>query len=166
LRPAEAVVEVPRPAPVTLADDGLHWRDRLQRPLPETRPEAQDDLAAHVEPVQPNLLANSARDEGAADHEWLHDGRVAMSLDEMHHDSVGWWKMLTSTLWLICLGIVGILFLGVAAGAYYKTQDLTVIRNNMQQDLEIVSIVTAVIGIVVVSTSMWLMIRRLGGLKE
>jgi hypothetical protein len=74
--------------------------------------------------------------------------------------------MFLSTIWWILLSIVGIVSLGVAAGAYYKSKDLSVIRNGLQPDLALVSIITAVIGFVLVSTSMWLMMRRLGGLKE
>jgi hypothetical protein len=97
---------------------------------------------------------------------WLHDGRIAMSNEDgdVHH--VSWVGMFLSTIWWILLSIVGIISLGVAAGAYYKSKDLSVIRDGLQPDLAAVSIVTAVIGFVLVSISMWLMMRRLGGLKE
>jgi GH24 family phage-related lysozyme (muramidase) len=180
---SENVVEVPRPQPIALdaaqaqpaparADDGLHWRERLQRPLPADH---QPDLAAPERPAGPQRKAAStgeyagahAQDDAHGHGEaWLHDGRIAMSNTDEEVQPVGWLNMFLSTIWWILLSIVGIVSLGVAAGAYYKSKDLSVIRNGLQPDLALVSIITAVIGFVLVSTSMWLMMRRLGGLKE
>ena len=188
----ETVVEVPRPEPVVLAPvaapvlaeplraeslqaepdsapEGLHWRERLQRPLPADHQPTAPDFAAPER--QASLLPKAAYageydDTHAAGEDWLHDGRIAMSNEEMEEHTVSWWRMLLSTFWWIMLSLIGIISLGVAAGAYYKSRDLSVIRNGLQQDMEAVSIVTAVIGFVLVSTSMWLMMRRLGGLKE
>ena len=184
----ETVVEVPRPQPVAEpvyaepahveavaaqplpveADDGLSWRERLQRPLPNGHQSTAPDFTTPER--QASLLPNAAyageHDDGHAGEDWLHDGRIAMSHEEMEAHSVSWWRMFISTIWWILLSIVGIISLGVAAGAYYKSKDLSVVRNGLQPDLAAVSIVTAVIGFVLVSTSMWLMMRRLGGLKE
>ena len=149
-------------------DQGLHWRDRLQRPLPEgnAAPAApafarDDDQPQRQSNLRPAFMADDETDDA-----WMHDGRVAMSVEEMEANTVSWWKMLTSTLWGICLSIVGIVSLGVAAGAYYKSKDLSVIRNGLQQDWGVLSIISAVIGCVIVGISMWLMMRRLGGLEE
>ncbi len=182
----ETVVEVPRPQPVAepvrsqvvepvsgRAEDGLHWRDRLQRPLPTDHQPATPDFSTPER--QASLLPKAAyageyddaqNDVHGGGEAWLHDGRIAMSSEdgEVHH--VSWVGMFLSTIWWILLSIVGIISLGVAAGAYYKSKDLSVIRDGLQPDLAAVSIVTAVIGFVLVSISMWLMMRRLGGLKE
>ena len=151
------------------APEGLHWRERLQRPLPADHQPTATDFAAPER--QASLLPKAAYageydDTHAVGEDWLHDGRIAMSTEEMEEHTVSWWRMLLSTFWWIMLSMIGIISLGVAAGAYYKSRDLSVIRNGLQQDMEAVSIVTAVIGFVLVSTSMWLMMRRLGGLKE
>ena len=187
----ETVVEVPRPQPVVepvaaeavepvsgQEAEGLHWRERLQRPLPTDHQPATPDFVAPERQASPLPKAAYAgeyddahnnvhriEDSGASDA-WLHDGRIAMSNEdgEVHH--VSWVGMFLSTIWWILLSIVGIISLGVAAGAYYKSKDLSVIRDGLQPDLAAVSIVTAVIGFVLVSVSMWLMMRRLGGLKE
>ncbi len=182
----ETVVEVPRPQPVaepvrspvvepvsSRSEDGLHWRDRLQRPLPADHQPAAPDFSTPER--QASLLPKAAyageyddaqNDVHGGGEAWLHDGRIAMSSEdgEVHH--VSWVGMFLSTIWWILLSIVGIISLGVAAGAYYKSKDLSVIRDGLQPDLAAVSIVTAVIGFVLVSISMWLMMRRLGGLKE
>ncbi len=182
----DEVVEVPRPQPVgepirteTVAPvsgpagEGLHWRERLQRPLPDDHQPVAPDVSAPER--QASLLPKAAfagpyddasNDVHGGGEAWLHDGRIAMSSDdeEVHH--VSWVGMFLSTIWWILLSIVGIISLGVAAGAYYKSKDLSVIRNGLQPDYAAASIVTAVIGFVVVSISMWLMMRRLGGLKE
>lgn len=196
---SENVVEVPRPeavvlpaeAPVAAAPfvaepaepEGLHWRERLQRPLPADHQSTAPDFVAPERQAgfqstssapamsAPTLSANAAYagdyDTGhATGEDWLQDGRIAMSNEEMEEHTVSWWRMLVSTFWWIMLSLVGIISLGFAAGAYYKSRDLSVIRNGLQQDMEAASIVTAVIGFVLVSTSMWLMMRRLGGLKD
>jgi len=177
----EVVVEVPRPQPViepvhaagvgvnsARGDDGLNWRERLQRPLPAGHQAPEPDFAMPERHAgaPPRTVHADAPDEAHGGEDWLHDGRIAMSAEEMEAHSVSWWRMFVSTIWWILLSIVGIISLGVAAGAYYKSKDLSVVRNGLQPDLAAVSIVTAVIGFVLVSTSMWLMMRRLGGLKE
>ena len=189
---ADDVVEVPRPQPVGepvrvepvqapsiqapsvqaepgLGEEGLNWRERLQRPLPAEHQPVTPDFAAPER--QASLLPKAAYageyDDGHDGGEaWLHDGRIAMSNEDEGVQTVSWVGMFLSTIWWILLSIVGIISLGVAAGAYYKSKDLSVIRNGLQPDLAAVSIVTAVIGFVLVSISMWLMMRRLGGLKE
>ena len=182
----ETVVEVPRPQPVAEsvrtevvepvsgpADDGLHWRDRLQRPLPADHQPAAPDFSTPER--QASLLPKAAyageyddaqNDVHGGGEAWLHDGRIAMSSEDGEAHHVSWVGMFLSTIWWILISIVGIISLGVAAGAYYKSKDLSVIRDGLQPDLAAVSIVTAVIGFVLVSISMWLMMRRLGGLKE
>ena len=182
----ETVVEVPRPQPVAESvgtqavepvsgrvEDGLHWRDRLQRPLPADHQPAAPDFSTPER--QASLLPKAAyageyddaqNDVHGGGEAWLHDGRIAMSSEDGEAHHVSWVGMFLSTIWWILLSIVGIISLGVAAGAYYKSKDLSVIRDGLQPDLAAVSIVTAVIGFVLVSISMWLMMRRLGGLKE
>ncbi len=183
----DEVIEVPRPQPIVTeavaaeaiervsapAGEGLHWRERLQRPLPDDHQPAAPDVSRPPErPTGPLSRAafagdyDDARADAHGGEAWIHDGRIAMSSEEGEVHHVSWIGMFLSTIWWILLSIVGIISLGVAAGAYYKSKDLSVIRDGLQPDLEAVSIVTAVIGLVLVSLSMWLMMRRLGGLKE
>lgn len=178
--PPMAAVEMPAatmPATDTAPEPaaGLHWRERLQRPLPDggtapAAPVSARDQASFVrdddQPQRQSNLRPAFMAEDDHEESWLHDGRVAMSVEEMEANTVSWWKMLTSTLWGICLSIVGIVSLGVAAGAYYKSKDLSVIRNGLQQDWAALSIISAVIGCVIVGISMWMMMRRLGGLDD
>ncbi len=179
----ESVVEVLRPQAVAepiaresaafepgafesaAGETGLHWRERLQRPLP-TDPQPVVAPEVQATPLAAAAYAGGYDDSPEGGEAWMHDGRIAMSAAEMEEHSVSWWRMFVSTIWWILLSIVGIISLGVAAGAYYKSKDLSVIRNGLQQDLAAVSIITAVIGFVLVSTSMWLMMRRLGGLNK
>lgn len=186
---SENVVEVPRPQPVAMepaqaqpapdrTTDGLHWRERLQRPLPADHQPGAPDFAQPGFAAPERQAGQSPKAAYAGDYDsaqndvhgggeaWLHDGRIAMSSPDEQVPHVGWAGMFLSTIWWILLSIVGIISLGVAAGAYYKSKDLSVIRNGLQPDLAAVSIITAVIGFVLVSISMWLMMRRLGGLKE
>lgn len=169
--PEPDVVEVARPEPVRLPPDSpLNWREQLQRPLPQDH----QPVAAHS---TPNLMATpdlmtvrgaSHFDEDYGDDEgWTLDGgRVAVSNEDEAPEHASLWTMIVSTFWWIIISTIGLGCLGVAAGAYYKSKDLTVIRNGAFGDYMTWSIVMAAIGILCVSISVWLIMRRLGGLRD
>jgi len=176
----DEVVEVPRPAPVDLAKNKTapapqpvvtpavapHWREQLQRPLPQDYRPPEEAAPEH----QPSLLqsAQAARydayDEDNAD--WSMDGRIAVTSDEVHVEHRSWWSMLTSTLKWVFISLIGMGSLGVAAASYWKSRDPTVIRNGFFHDYMTLSVITAAVGILCVSISVWLIMRRLGGLKD
>ena len=164
--PEPDVVEVTRPEPVRLTPDSpLNWREQLQRPLP------QDHEPASAQAAATNLMAArgaSHFDEDYGDDEgWTLDGgRVAVSNEDEAPEHASLWTMIVSTFWWIIISTIGLGCLGVAAGAYYKSKDLTVIRNGAFGDYMTWSIVMAAIGILCVSISVWLIMRRLGGLKD
>ncbi|MGN6424582.1 MAG: glycoside hydrolase family protein [Asticcacaulis sp.] len=162
---APDVVKVARPEPVRLTPDSpLNWREQLQRPLPQ-------DHQPVTAPSAPDLMAArgaSHFDEDYGDDEgWTLDGgRVAVSNEDEAPEHASLWTMIVSTFWWIIISTIGLGCLGVAAGAYYKSKDLTVIRNGAFGDYMTWSIVMAAIGILCVSISVWLIMRRLGGLRD
>ncbi len=176
----ESLVEVPRPvsvdlsapsnAPIAAEIGGLHWRDQLQRPLPQ---DYQAPQAARPEPEQPFLRAGPSSNFQTATYEddnesWMVNGdRIALSSEdtEEEHDSL--WQMIVKTLWWIIISGIGLGCLGVATGAWWQaTHDQTVIRNGMVDSYTFISIGTAALGILFVSISVWLIMKRLGGLKD
>ncbi len=185
--PAETIVEVPRPAPIDLSSSAasavvpvqstqaasnpeaaLNWREQLQRPLPSDykAPEAT------AQPEQASLLraSHATRFDEMYDEDnedWTMDGgRIALSSEVMEEEGASWWTMIVSTFWWIFISVLGLASLGVAAAAYYKSKDMTVIRNGFFHDYMMLSVITATVGILLVSVSVWLIMRRLGGLKD
>ena len=176
----EAFVEVPRPAPVDLSAPsnapiaaeigGLHWRDQLQRPLPQ---DYQAPQAARSEPEQPFLRAGPSSNFQTATYEddneaWMVNGdRIALSAEEAEEEHDSLWQMFVKTFWWFLISCIGLGCLGVATGAWWQaTHDQTVIRNGMVDSYTFISIGTAALGILFVSISVWLIMKRLGGLKD
>jgi GH24 family phage-related lysozyme (muramidase) len=163
------IVEVARPAAVNLATESpLNWREQLQRPLPQDHEPVAAVSAPHLASDLMTARGASHFDEDYGDDEgWTLDGgRVAVSNEDEAPEHASLWTMIVSTFWWIIISTIGLGCLGVAAGAYYKSKDLTVIRNGAFGDYMTWSIVMAAIGILCVSISVWLIMRRLGGLKD
>jgi GH24 family phage-related lysozyme (muramidase) len=182
---AEEAVEVPRPAPIDLSAPsnvdltnapvaaetaGLHWRDQLQRPLP---PDYQPPQAARPEPEQPFLRAGPSSNFQTAAYEddnetWMMNGdRIALSTEEAEEPHDSFWQMFVKTFWWFLISCIGLGCLGVATAAWWQaTHDLTVMREAKVGFYTFVSISTAALGILFVSTSVWLILKRLGGLKD
>ena len=174
--PRDVLVEVPRPAPVNPAApsnapfagaqpeapaQAPHWREQLNRPLPENRPEAPEQtrfMQASTAPAQ----------DAFADDEWTFDGdRVALSAEEAEEEHASWWRMIVSTAWWILFSCFGLGLLGFAAAAYWRSAyDQAVLREGHQTDLMMLSVVMAAAGIFFVCVSVWLILKRLGGLKD
>jgi len=180
--PADTVVEVPRPASVDLSAPsnaplaaevgGLHWRDQLQRPLPQDY-QAPQSARAEAEPEQPFLRAGPSSNFQTATYEddsdaWMMNGdRIALSAEEADEEGDSVWQMLGKTLWLIMISAAGLGALGVAAGFWWQANnDTAVIRSGFVQTYTGLSIGTAALGILCVSISVWLIMKRLGGLKD
>lgn len=180
----DAVVEVPRPkavdlsgaapapaAQVTPAGDSLNWREQLQRPLPPGYQTSQPTPAqpAPVQPVQAAQYADAFEDTFGTDSDWTNgDGRVALTVDEAGDDGASWWKMIRSTFWWILFSALGLACLGFAAATYYRARfDPNVARMlGGEADLTLISILSAAGGILFVCISVWLIMKRLGGLKD
>ncbi len=179
---SEAVVEVPRPAPVDMSapsmapqaqqasSENLHWREQLQRPLPPGY-QASEPVRPAVTPVQAAPAgARSTRSDHTldGDNDWTTDGdRIALSSEEMEEEAVSWWKMIMSTTWWILISAVGLGCLGGATALYIKaTKDATIIRNGLTNDYTMLSVIAAAAGIFFVCVSVWLIMKRLGGLKD
>ncbi|WP_303832039.1 glycoside hydrolase family protein [Asticcacaulis taihuensis] len=178
----ETLVEVPRPAPVDLSAPsnapiaaemaGLNWREQLQRPLPQDY-QAPQATPQRVEPEQPFLRAGPSSNFQTAAYEddneaWMMNGdRIALSAEEADEPHETLWQMIMKTLWLITISGIGLGCLGAATGAWWQaTHDQTVIRNGMVDTYTFISIGTAALGILFVSISVWLILKRLGGLKD
>ncbi|CAM3234354.1 lysozyme [Asticcacaulis taihuensis] len=178
----ETLVEVPRPAPVDLSAPsnapiaaemaGLHWREQLQRPLPQDY-QAPQATPQRTEPEQPFLRAGPSSNFQTAAYEddsesWMMNGdRIALSAEEADEPHETLWQMIMKTLWLITISGIGLGCLGAATGAWWQaTHDQTVIRNGMVDTYTFISIGTAALGILFVSISVWLILKRLGGLKD
>ena len=184
---AESLVEVPRPAPVDMSApsmapqvqqaqnqekaENLHWREQLQRPLPPGY-QSSEPARPTVAPVQaaPASARNGRFEQAQAlsDDDWTMDGdRIALSSEEMEEEAVSWWKMIMSTTWWILISAVGLGCLGGATALYFKaTKDETIIRNGLTGNYELFSLIAATAGIFFVCVSVWLIMKRLGGLKE
>ncbi|CAL4868484.1 hypothetical protein MMA231_02765 [Asticcacaulis sp. MM231] len=179
---SETVVEVPRPAPVNLSAPsnapiaaevgGLNWRDQLQRPLPQDYQAPASQVAA--EPEQPFLRAGPSSNFQTTetyeddDHAWMMNGdRIALSSEEHQGEEKTWWQMIAETMWLIIFSGVGLGCLGFATGAWWQaTHDQVVVRAGLVDTYTTVSIIMAAAGILFVSISVWLILKRLGGLKD
>ena len=172
----DAVVEVPRPKAVDLSgaapgSDSLNWREQLQRPLPPGYQASQPAPAqpAAVQPAQAAQYADAFEDTFGADSDWTNDdGRVALTVDEAGDDGASWWKMIRSTFWWILFSALGLACLGFAAATYYRARfDPNVARMlGGEADLTLISILSAAGGILFVCISVWLIMKRLGGLKD
>ncbi|MFT4077306.1 MAG: glycoside hydrolase family protein [Asticcacaulis sp.] len=174
LAAAETVVEVARPAAVDLSAEApnLNWREQLQRPLPQDY-QAPEAAAEAAEPEQPFLRAGPSSNFQTAAYEddtetWMMNGdRIAVSAEEGEEEHETLWQMFIKTLWWIIISAIGLGCLGVATGAWWQaTHDQTVIRNGMVDSYTFISIGTAALGILFVSISVWLIMKRLGGLKD
>ena len=174
----DVLVEVPRPAAINPsapssapfanaepegAAQAPHWREQLNRPLPDARP-APPEQSSFMR-VQP------AAAEAAVfnDDDWTFDGdRVALSNeDEEEDDHPSVWRMFVSTAWWFICSCFGLVLLGVAAALYWRGAfDPTVLRNGDQTNLMWYSVAMAAAGIFFVCVSVWLILKRLGGLKD
>ena len=172
---APDVVEVPRPQAIDLSAtpafqpqaqlqpaQPVHWREQLQRPLPENY-QNQDDAQANLIGQTPSHYESLYNDDN---EEWTIDGgRVAVASDETHHEPVSWWRMVLDTVWMLIISVIGLGCLGVAAAAYTKSHDPMVIRNGFFNDYTSLSLIMAVLGVLFVSISVYLIMKRLGGLR-
>ena len=171
-----ALVEVPRPQPVdlavnpasaeTAAAQPLHWREQLQRPLPENYRNGEG-VAAQASLLQTPPASHYESLYQDDNEAWTMDGgRIAVaSSDEHGHEHVSWLRMLLDTVWMLIISFLGLGCLGVAAAAYIKSHDPAVIRNGFLNDYVSLSLVMAICGVLFVSISVWLIMKRLGGLK-
>jgi len=175
----ETVVEVPRPKAVDLSaapqaaapveapkTDSLNWREQLQRPLP---PGYQASQATPVQAAPAPAVDATFEDAFGNDGDWTNgDGRVALTVDEVSEDGASWWKMIRSTFWWILFSAMGLGCLGFAAATYYRARyDPNVARIlGSEASLTMVSILSAAGGILFVCVSVWLIMKRLGGLKD
>ncbi len=169
------VVEVPRPQAVDLSAtptfapqpapaEPVHWREQLQRPLPENyqTPDAGEQ-ASLINPPASHFESLYHDDN----EEWTMDGgRIAVASEDHDHDHPSVWNMILNTFWMLFISAIGLGCLGVAAAAFTKSHDPNVIRNGFLSDYTNLSLLFAVFGILFVSISVWLIMKRLGGLKD
>ena len=181
----EAIVEVPRPTSVDMSAPSNapfvaaqatetpstqtkpaerqpepHWREQLNRPLPGSY--------TSPEPVRPEAAPARAEMFGGGEGDWSLDGeRIALSAEETEEESVSWWQMIVSTGWWILISVFGLICIGAAAALHFRaTQDPIVLRSGFQDGFTTVSIICAAAGIFFVVVSVWLIMKRLGGLKN
>ena len=177
----DAVVEVPRPKAVDLSApseaeaapkaETLNWREQLQRPLPPGYQAAQSTPVqpAPVQAPQAAVVDASFEDAFGHDGDWTNgDGRVALTVDDANEEGASWWKMIRSTFWWILFSAMGLGCLGFAAATYYRARyDPNVARIlGSEANLTMISILSAAGGILFVCVSVWLIMKRLGGLKD
>ncbi len=189
---ATDVVEVPRPAPINPnapsqqpqvqpssqfgAATDLNWREQLQRPLPpDYQTPAQSPSNTQTTGDSPSQgtfrLATAAQVDTAFDDDneaWMMNGdRIALAAHDIDHDQPGWWQNFLSTMTWFVLSALGMGFLGVATGAWWQANhDQAVIRSGHVDVYTWVSVVCASLGLLFVFIAVWLIMRRLGGLKD
>ncbi|WKL57080.1 glycoside hydrolase family protein [Asticcacaulis sp. ZE23SCel15] len=169
------LIAQPPVAPVVAAasaSPGLHWREQLNRPVTA----AAEASSAAVAPVTvetfeevpaPVYRTHEVAEEAAADDdEWLSDGgRIAMSVDADAEGEKSIWKMFASTLQWIGTSVLGLAAIGGATAAYYKSTSDVELRDGTT-DFNSLSIILAIAGMVLVCISVYLILKRLGGLKD
>lgn len=150
-----------------------HWRDQLQRPVSDqTAPAPQ--VTEVPAPERTSLMVDyvpSLSEETDPvfddDDDWTtEDGRVALSAEDARDDGQSVWKMFTSTLLWIISSVVGLAALGGATASYYQSQSDVNIGQGQSEQFTVISSVLAVIGIICVCVSVYLILKRLGGLKD
>lgn len=164
----ETQVDEAAPEPVV-----PHWRDQLQRPLPgQAVPQTQ--VTEVPAPERTSLMVDyvpSLSEETDPvfddDDDWTtEDGRVALSAEDARDDGQSVWKMFTSTLLWIISSVVGLAALGGATASYYQSRSDVNIGQGQSEQFTVISSVLAVIGIICVCVSVYLILKRLGGLKD
>ncbi|GGZ43059.1 glycoside hydrolase family protein [Asticcacaulis endophyticus] len=155
------------------ASPGLHWREQLNRPVAASA-EASSAAMAPVTVVEtfeevpaPVYRTHEVTEEAAVDDdEWLSDGgRISMSVDADVDSDKSIWKMFASTLVWIGTSVVGLAAIGGATAAYYKSTSDVELRDGTT-DFNSLSIILAVAGMFMVCISVYLILKRLGGLKD
>ncbi|WP_343685289.1 hypothetical protein [Asticcacaulis sp.] len=163
----EPARDVPREAS---REAPLHWREQLQHPASGLTGMAAA-AAVHTDALSLNAQAAPQTyvhaEEVVEDDEWLaEDGRIAVSTEEAEANERSLWQMIASTLQWIFISVIGLAALGGAAGAYQKAINLEMTEPGNADVFTTMSITLAVVGIVCVCVSVWLIFRRLGGLKD
>jgi hypothetical protein len=160
----------PQVAPVAAAasaSPGLHWREQLNRPVTASAEAAPVTVETFEEVPAPVYRTHEVAEEAASDDdEWLSDGgRIAMSVDADVDSDKSIWKMFASTLVWIGTSVVGLAAIGGATAAYYKSTSDVELRDGTT-DFNSLSIILAVAGMFMVCISVYLILKRLGGLKD
>lgn len=161
------VVATPAAAAPAAPERTLHWREQLQHPATGAGNTALEaDALRFTSPPQVQQ-DHIYEPDTAAEDEWLdEDGRIAVSAEESEANERSLWQMIASTLQWIFISVIGLAALGGAAGAYQKAINLQVTEPGNADVFTTMSITLAVVGIVCVCVSVWLIFRRLGGLKD
>ncbi|MDC7675618.1 lysozyme [Asticcacaulis machinosus] len=155
-------------APAAAASAGLHWREQLNRPVVASAEAAPVTVVETFEEVPaPVYRTHEVAEEAASDDdEWLSDGgRIAMSVDADGEGEKSIWKMFASTLQWIGTSVLGLAAIGGATAAYYKSTSDVELRDGTT-DFNSLSIILAIAGMVLVCISVYLILKRLGGLKD
>ncbi|MFT3997043.1 MAG: hypothetical protein QM667_06530, partial [Asticcacaulis sp.] len=168
--PAAAVSAPAAAVSAPVAERPLHWREQLQHPATGVAGATalqSEALTLNPQPqAQPQAHAY-ADDAYDAEDDWLdEDGRIAVSAEESEANERSLWQMIASTLQWIFISVIGLAALGGATGAYQRSRSLQPTEPGNADIYTYMSITLAVVGIVCVCVSVWLIFRRLGGLKD
>jgi len=153
-------------------------------PEAETEPEVASEVAAVppvsdppmievLPPEETSRLADYGATSGALrapvfddEADWTTgDGRVALSAEGRRDDGRGLWRRVTATLVWIISAVVGLAALGGAMALYYQSRSLTN-GAGQSEPLTALSGLLAGIGLTCVCVSVYLILKRLGGLKD
>ncbi|ESQ80684.1 lysozyme [Asticcacaulis sp. YBE204] len=173
--PVAPKVEMPQPQHAASSERPVHWREQLQHPVSGAGADDSLSLGHHhtahgsaalaTAPVAPPAALPA--DEFDDEDDWVgDDGRIAVSAEEAQANERSLWQMIASTLQWIFISIIGLAALGGAAGAYQKSLDDLTQRMGNAEFFTTMSIALAIVGIFCVCVSVWLIFRRLGGLKD
>lgn len=161
--PQTRIVEVP--VPQAAPAEGLHWREQLQRPVPVV--EAVEVPPPHR--TRPTAYAHAVEVEPAFDEEddWtVSEDPLVLPPVETAEEGASLWTMVKSTwLWFI-ISVIGLAALGGATASYQQSRSDVIIGQGVADQFTLMSIVLTVTGIVCVCVSVYLILKRLGGLKD
>ena len=145
------------PRPTSSDEPGLSWREKYQRPLPENH--ASPQIAAASAYASPNI---AMEEEG----DWSQQERVSMHTEVEHHEHPSLWEMFGSTYVWIILSVLGFAALGGASASLYTMSQPSADRMGNIENFSNFTIGLAVIGLVLMSLSIYMILKRLSGLKD
>jgi hypothetical protein len=175
------------PEVIQKVEEGLNWRDRLNRPVPTataTAAASQPAPAMVSEPVHPQTVRVPTpqpqqpdfpylRPAGPAAHAYgdedalLDDDQRIIAHESVIVEDSSWWRMLIDTLKWVVLSGLGLAAIGGAVAVNLKAKDASVISNGtLVGDFTRLSIILAAVGLVFVVTSIMLILKRLGGIRN
>ncbi|MFT4091008.1 MAG: glycoside hydrolase family protein [Asticcacaulis sp.] len=180
-RPSEDEQSVPEAVITIPAVPSLPAFELSAQPLTQRVSEGASDQAAVENTLAESLVAESepfgtesvpsltviSGGTCDAEPEWsTQAGRVALTTGGAEAGVSGVWKMFTATLLWIVTSVIGLAALGGATASYYQSRSSVIIAQGQGERFAVFASLLAVAGMICVCASVYLILKRLGGLKD